>query len=483
MKESIEKPCTSLQLNGVTLNFAHKKALDNVSVSFVPGKIHALLGENGAGKSCLADILCGFRRPSSGTVVLDGKPVFFTSPAAALKSGVAVVRQHPVLLEKGRVWENVFLGYSEKRKRFFAFKQTVKAKLDSLCREWNVSLDPDLAIEDTTDAERFYIALFTALLHNPVFLLLDEPSALLNEEERCNFLVCLKRKVAEGLGIVYITHNVKEAAEFCNSVYVLRKGQLAAVLENSDFQLDEKVILEKMFDKPVRETDPSLESYSGTEQTAFEVSNLYTFSKKAKNLENFSFSACYGRITLVKINSRYALEDILTGMYNGKVKGSFYINGNEVFPYNTKNLRNLGVGIVSSKKYIRSSSPALTVKELMIPYFVKKYDTKFREADAFAQNLVDSEDIDISIEEPVSDLSGGMLQRLIFGREFSCRPKILILCEPLYGFDKNVCAIVEYNLRLLADSGVAVIILSTDSESCPETYDKVYDFLTLDGKK
>lgn len=483
MKESIENPCISLQLNGVSLNFAHKKALDNVSAGFVSGKIHALLGENGAGKSCLADILCGFRKPSSGTIALDGKPVLFATPAAALKSGIAVVRQHPALLEKGRVWENVFLGFSEKRKHFFAFKQTVKAKLDNLCREWNMSLDPDLAIKDATDAERFYIALFTALLHNPVFLILDEPSALLNEDERRNFLICLKKKVAEGLGVVYITHNVKEAAEFCNFVYVLRKGQLAAILENPDFQLNEKVILEKMFDRAVENAAIFSEPYSGKEQTAFQVSNLYTFSKNAKNLENFSFSACYGQITLVKINSRYALEDILTGMYNGKFKGSFYINGNEVFPYSNKNLRNLGVGIVSSKKYIRSSSPALTVKELMIPYFIKKYNTKFRDAAAFAQNLVDSENIDISIDEPVSDLSGGMLQRLIFGREFSCRPKILILCEPLYGLDKKVCAIVEYNLRLLADSGVAVLILSTDSESCPGTYDKLYDFLILDGER
>ena len=96
---------------------------------------------------------------------------------------------------------------------------------------------------------------------------------------------------------------------------------------------------------------------------------------------------------------------------------------------------------------------------------------------------MDSEHIDISIDEPVSDLSGGMLQRLVFSREFSCRPRILILCEPLYGLDKSVSAKLENSLRLLADSGVAVLILSSDTESSFGSYDKLYDFFYLDEKK
>ena len=184
MKENIESPRPALQVNGVYLDFSHKKALDSVSARFVSGKIHPLVGENGAGKSCLADILCGIKQPSGGTILLNDNPVCFSSSTQALKAGIAVVRQRPVLLEKGRVWENVFLGYCKNNRQIFCFKKTVKAKLDELCREWNVSLDSNLLIGDAADVERFYIALFTALLHDPAFLILDEPSALLNEEER-----------------------------------------------------------------------------------------------------------------------------------------------------------------------------------------------------------------------------------------------------------------------------------------------------------
>ena len=475
-----------LQVKNLTLDFAHKRALNDVSINFVAGKTHALLGENGAGKSCLADILCGIKQPTDGTVLLNEKPVCFSSPAQALKAGIAVVRQRPVLAEKAKVWENLFLGYCEKENCFFADKKAVIKRLTELCREWNVMLEPELAVENATDVQRFYIALFTALLHNPVFLLLDEPSALLNADERKNFLACLEKKVSDGLGVVYITHNVKEASEYCSSVFVLRKGNLVATLENPNFQISEELILEKMFDTPVTsEPKPAevTENNCTSSRVAFQVSNLYTFSKKSKNLKNLSFSACFGEITLVKINSRYALEDIITGMYKEKLNGRFYVDGVELFPFTAGRLRRAGVGIVSSRKYIRSSSPSLTVKELMIPFFAGRYDTRFRDSAAFAQNLVDSENIDISIDEPVSDLSGGMLQRLIFSREFSRRPRILILCEPLYGLDKSVSAKLEYSLRLLADSGVAVLILSSNTESSFGSYDKLYDFFYLDEKK
>ena len=123
MKENIESPRPALQVNGVSLDFSHKKALDSVSARFVSGKIHALVGENGAGKSCLADILCGIKQPSGGTILLNDNPVCFSSSTQALKAGIAVVRQRPVLLEKAVFGKMFSLVTAKITDRFFASKR------------------------------------------------------------------------------------------------------------------------------------------------------------------------------------------------------------------------------------------------------------------------------------------------------------------------------------------------------------------------
>lgn len=463
-------------------HFTHKKALDGASITFQTGSIHALLGENGAGKSTLAHIISGFITQSSGLITYDGISL---DSKKAVKPKIFMVHQNPKLAEEFSVWQNALLSSEKTSLKPFQKKAFIE-KLEKISMDWNLKLDLNKKVSGLTDSERFYAALICRLAGNPDFLILDEPTAVLDAGQRSIFFSSLK-KAKENLGIIYISHNLEETIKLCDRISVLKKGICKVTLDNSNYMTSEKEILNFMFDetfikKPVLEegqksNNSELKDKKNKEKI-LAVKNLSTSVKNKKNLNNISFECNKGEITLIKGEKNGGirlLEKILTGIDSPEYSGEIEIFGRSIKRITPSFLRENKTGIVSSKKYLISSNLNLTIKELLVPFSKNKGFDLVKKDISDASLLVEKEGIDISLDELVSNLSGGMLQRLILAREISLRPELLILSDPLYGLDYKTLQYLENKLLKAASEGTAILILMTDADDGFSKWDSLYE--------
>ena len=477
----------------ICMHFTLKKALDGATVQFKTGSIHALLGENGAGKSTLAHIISGLLKPTSGSITYDGVPLYCGNGA---KPGIFMVHQNPKLAEDFSVWQNALLAAEKSSLKPYK-KQAFIKQLEQICASWNFQLNLNKKINSLNDSERFYAALLCRLAGKPDFLILDEPTAVLDAAQRAAFFASLKKASAENLGVIYISHNLEETLKLCDTISILRKGVCKATLDNSDYKISESDVLHIMFDDdaalkkpaPAAQSVPAGQAAQSVQpdkslkieepkQTVLAVKALTTSIKNKKNLNGVSFECGAGEITVIKgeKNGGIALlENILTGINPPEYSGCIELFGEKLKKISPALLRKNGTGIVSSKKYLVSSNPNLTVKELLMPFLAGDGFSNCKKDAEAVQSMIDAEKIDISADEPVSNLSGGMLQRLILARELSVKPKLLILAEPVYGLDYKTVRYLEDRLTAAASAGTAVVVLMADADDGFSKWNCLYE--------
>ena len=206
----------TLELRDISLKFSHKVVLQNLNVRFEEAQLHALLGENGAGKSTAANIICGELKPDSGQILIDGKPVVFHTPREAINRGICYVHQSPMLADSITVKENLLLGLNKEQKK----------RLETVAQKWLSGTNLNSLTKTCGADTRFFIALTSALIKQPHILILDEPSALLNENQEKFLFENLRELAAGGMNIIVITHNYDEAKKYCDTVDYLEDGIL-----------------------------------------------------------------------------------------------------------------------------------------------------------------------------------------------------------------------------------------------------------------
>ena len=492
----------TIQTRGLTKKYLLKTALDKVSVTFVGGKIHALVGENGAGKSTLAGILSGDIQPSGGELLLDGKATSFSSAKDALFQGIVLVHQRPMLASSITAKENIMLQQITRGKKSF-FLHAPSTALLKLRDYWAPLLNLNATVKDLGGNLRFYTSLLGSLLMHPSVLLLDEPSAFLDSDERKELYAHLRSLADSGANIIVITHSQAEATNYADTVTLLRQGALEGhFLSSADYL---RFLSEGGISREKRRTfapaantphtshhsaqpsaTPSIGQDSATSFTetyekplspalhldarflprnvpALTVKGLSSRPKNRPVLLSADLTADFGQITAVTGLQEAAmdtLEDSVTGMENASAKGiitltdkagGHSIAANRLTP---QFLRAHKAAIVPSDRNFRAANPNITVEQLLSVY--TKKDTRQK-----AAALIREAAVNIRPEERVSNLSGGMLQRLILTRELSTNPAILILCNPLQGLDiasqGNLCK----TLASLAQQGKAVVVIGT----------------------
>ena len=206
----------TLELRDISLKFSHKVVLQNLNVRFEEAQLHALLGENGAGKSTAANIICGELKPDSGQILIDGKPVVFHTPREAINRGICYVHQSPMLADSITVKENLLLGLNKEQKK----------RLEAVAQKWLSGTNLNSLTKTCGADTRFFIALTSALIKQPHILILDEPSALLDENQEKFLFENLRELAAGGMNIIIITHNYDEAKKYCDTVDYLEDGVL-----------------------------------------------------------------------------------------------------------------------------------------------------------------------------------------------------------------------------------------------------------------
>lgn len=440
----------TIQTQNLTKKYTLKTALENASLTFQSGKIHALVGENGAGKSTLAKILAGDIAPSSGKIFLDGREISFKSAKDSLNAGIVLVHQRPLLASKLSAKENIILKFP---KLMYANKE----QLYMLKATWTPNLNLDSYVRDLGGNMRFYVSLLGSLMRKPACLILDEPSAFLDMEERKRLYRNLRKLADKGTTVIIITHSTEEALSYTDSVSLLHEGSLVKQFETP---LEYRKHLESQ--NANKKDIPSI-SFSTKRKICLEIKDASSRPKNRPALLNVNIKAHYGEITSIlglKEAASDTLEDLVTGMDCSYSKGSVIFtapNGTETSmniakgQYSTAFLRSHKTAIIPSDKTFRASNPNLTIEQMMSVYQKKTSEKNIQE-------LIEKAHVNIKQKEYAYNLSGGMLQRLILERELAIDPDLLILCNPMHGLDIQAQFSLCERLSTLAQQGKAILI-------------------------
>lgn len=433
----------NLELKNISFSFPKKIVLNNLSFFFEEGQIHAIIGENGSGKSTLANIICGELSPWNGELVLDNSLCKFSSPKDAISKGICYVRQKPLLAEELTVWENLIIGYKFSVNPKIKKKQ--KEKILQIANLFLSNIKLSTLTKNIPSDIRFFVSLTWSLIKNPKILVLDEPSSLLNQAQIELLYKKLQELKKQGMNILVITHNKEEVNNYADTTLQLKKEQEILGLNP------------KMTDTECIKISDDL----GT--VLYEWKDISCKTKNHIPLKNINFSVQSGQITLIKGRTEDGLsllENIITAMNTFSAKGQFVITKNnqtcsinlskKISPYDLHKKSGIIIGIVPTNKKHRASFPLLTIKQMIT--------AKNKELEP--DKIISLSEVNIQKEELCSNLSGGMLQRLLLNKELSKNPELLILCNPLQGLDskaeEKLCNILQTQIK----NNVAVLILA-----------------------
>ena len=457
-------------LEHISKRYLHKTVLDDLSLVFRGSMIHALLGENGAGKSTTAAVLSGALEADSGTILLDGKPVHFSSPRDALRSGIVCVRQRPLIADGISVWENILLGTEYGAAGKTLKKSEIYARAELLKSKWAPHLNFRALAAHIGGDERFYTALISALIREPKMLILDEPSALLDGDERLSLYANIRELSDAGMNVVVITHIMQEALRYTDTVTVLQQGKGAERYERSSLYAP-KTQSECAKERETQADGASM--YAARKKAGggdcISFAHIGVRPKRRPALFDVSFTAKSGSITLIEglpESGLGTLENVVTGMERARISGTCDIERAErrlhidfksgtFTPYFLRTKAKLRTAIIPSDRTFRASNPRLSIEQLLCAMYGGKRTSEY------TKRLIEKAKVSIRADEKASSLSGGMLQRLILAREFENDPNLIVACEPLQGLDGKAAERTQQLLSDFARRGAVVIVLSS----------------------
>jgi len=453
---------TLLVTERLSKQFGHALALKEVDFSLNRGEVHALVGENGAGKSTLAKILAGTITSDHGRVILDGHPVNFSSPIDAIKSGVAEVYQSPMVIKSLPIWVNIFLG-RERTKRGFLPIQSLKAEAKNLMAQMECDFDPNRRLSTLSPAEVQMVAIAKALNGQVKILILDEPTVSLTatEAERLfNIIDMLKQK---DVGIIYITHRLKEIPRIADRVTVLRDGRHVATVDAKS--VSEENLIKLMTGKEVnlsrRENGPSLLG-----ETVLICKNL-----SCSTFNNLSFEIRKGDILGFGGLVGSGKEDINKMIFGlGRLSsGEVFIDGKKTTP-NPSSMLKKGIMYFPPDRHSMGLVMNQSMTNNLTLSSLKNFLNKLRLLNLRRQLEVAKQIIktlDIRPQHPkrvVKTFSGGNQQKIMLGRALTRPVKILLLDEPTRGVDVGAREKIYDYIRRMARDGAAVIAVTSDMQ-------------------
>ena len=511
-----------VELRGISKYFSSNgvTALENADFSLRPAEIHALLGENGTGKSTLMHILAGYLSPSAGTILIDSKKRRFSSPADALALGIGMVRQHPGFIQGFKVWEDCILG-AERAKPFlpegkpgpehkwgglFFDPVLSKKRVEELSSQWNFNLPLDREAGTLTVSQRQKAAVLALLLRDIKWFIFDEPTAVLTPGETETLFELFRRLRSEGRGIAFITHKLDEALTIADRVTVIRRGVTqeprdtkdlsAEDLRNSIFGVSGVSLAEapsgeiSFASVPVSPAPAAV----GTEKPVLIIKDLLFQPPGLPYIWNVNLELKPGRIlgiAGVRDSGLETLELALSGLTEdsghspGKFEGSITLNGHNITGKGVRAFRDAGGVYLGADRLGSNLAPELPLKESLIIHACRRAALKpssllgllgffdMNYLDSWCQKIMKRAGIKRSVSDRASSFSGGMLQRILLAREFEEDASLMVLAEAGSGLDQFSQAKLAEELRAHVNKGTAALLFSTDVEELISVADEI----------
>ncbi|MFD0668909.1 ABC transporter ATP-binding protein [Ramlibacter sp. MAHUQ-53] len=463
-----------LQLAGITKRYPAVVANDQVSLRVMPGQAHAVLGENGAGKSTLMKIIYGSVKPDEGQVLWNGKPVSIRNPQEARALGISMVFQHFSLFDTLTVAENVWLGLDKS-----LTLPEVTRRITAKAAEYGLDIDPSRPVHTLSVGQMQRVEIIRALLTDPQLLILDEPTSVLTPQAVEKLFVVLKKLVAEGCSILYISHKLHEIRELCTACTVLRGGKVTG---ECDPREESNASLSRLM---IGAEPPQLQHREArVGEAVLRVENLSLARESAfgTDLEGISLEVRAGEvvgIAGVSGNGQRELMYALSGEDTRAEPRMVQVAGQPAGRLGPGRRRALGLHFVPEERLGRGAVPTLGLAHNLLLSRREALGRggwihlgRLREQ---ARGIIERFNVRAGgPDAPARSLSGGNLQKFIVGREIDAKPRLLLVSQPTWGVDVGAAAQIRGAILALRDAGCAVLVVSEELDELFEVSDRLH---------
>ncbi|MBL8091028.1 MAG: ATP-binding cassette domain-containing protein [Anaerolineales bacterium] len=472
-----------LEMKNITKEFPGVKALSDVSFQVAKGEIHCLVGENGAGKSTLMKILSGVYPHGNynGDVIFNGRVQKFSGISDSEKAGIAIIYQELALIPEMTVYENIFLGHEIKNGLLIDWNETIK-QAGEMLKKVNLDINPATKVRNLGVGKQQLVEIAKALSKDVKLLILDEPTSSLNETDSENLLALLRDLKHQGVTSIMISHKLKEVIEIADTITVLRDGQTVATLSKDE--VTEHKLIKHMVGREINNIYPKRE-HKPSQEIVLEVKNWNAYHPTLGRaiLKDVSFNLKKGEIIgfagLIG-SGRTELALSIFGNPDGyRLSGELFINGIKKQFHHPQDAIKTGIAYVTEDRkgdgliLIQDVKQNITLANL---YKISQRGIVNNNAEIQVANQYKA-DLNIktpSVEQKVSNLSGGNQQKVCLGKWLFVGPDILILDEPTRGIDVGAKYEIYTIMKDLVKQGMSIIMISSELPEVLGMSDRVY---------
>ena len=454
-----------LRGQNLTKVFGEFKANDNVNFSISKGEIHALLGENGAGKSTFVKIIYGLLKPDSGQIYWKNKVIDINGPKHARDLGIGMVFQHFSLFDSLTVLENISLAISDSE-----VNADLEKRIENLSSEYGLKIDPHSRVFNLSVGEQQRVEIIRCLLQDPELLIMDEPTSVLTPQEIAKLFEVLEKLSNNGCSILFITHKLEEVRKLTTKASILRRGVNVATVNTKDHTA--KSFSQMMVGHEIDDNNPKNRNINKENNLRISSLSRPSESQFSVSLKNIDIEISGGEIlgiAGIAGNGQYELMEALIGEYLVDDKDTIMFNNKDLSFMKPNERRKHGLSFIPEERIGHATISSFKLSDnFYLTDYINKNSSKFGIVNnqfnkSNAENIIKNYDVRIPYENPTaSSLSGGNLQKFIVGREISRAPKLLIASQPTWGVDIGAALEIRKQIINIAENGALVILISQD---------------------
>jgi ABC-type uncharacterized transport system ATPase subunit len=471
-----------LELRNITKRFGDVLANDHINIKIAEGTIHAIVGENGAGKSTAMRIAYGFYTADSGEILINGEVRSIATPHDAIAQGIGMVHQHFMLVETMTVAENIVLG-SEPGSAAALDIAGAAQRIRALSEEFKLAINPNAPVESLSVGQQQRVELLKALYRQARLLILDEPTAVLTPQEVEEFFTILRGMREQGKTVVIITHKLAEVLAISDEVTVMRDGKVVGRVKTSETNAAELARMMVGRDVLLRVEKPDAQAGANV----LSVRNLkVTVEDGSARVDGLTFDVRAGEvvgIAGVEGNGQTELIEALAGLTEpAHLSGRIEFEGGDITRASARRRKQLGVAHIPEDRHrrgllldfdlaensilgVQDRRPIVAQGGVLLDYGAIR---------TRALEIINNFDVrPANPDLPARALSGGNQQKLIIGREFDLQPKLLLVAQPTRGVDIGAIEFIHRKLVALRDAGCAILLVSAELEEVTALADRL----------
>jgi ribose transport system ATP-binding protein len=464
-----------LQMRGIVKTFPGVRALDGVDLEVRAGEVHCLLGQNGAGKSTMIKVLAGAHRPDEGSIEWRGEPVSLGTPNLAIALGISTIYQELDLVAGLSVAENIFLGHEISRGGLLSRSETRREARRLLDRLGHGEIRVDREVGTLPASGQQIVSMARALSHDTRLIVMDEPSAALDQQEVQTLFQVIRDLTRQGVAVVYISHRLEEIRQVGDRVTVLKDGRTVAT-DLPARTTDTADLIRLMTGRDIEYVFPERPAPNPSATAVLEVDGL----SLTKAFADVSFTVHAGEILGLAGLVGSGRSEILETVYGARrpAGGTVAVDGRRLRKGSVGSAVRAGVGLApeerKSQGLLLDQSVYRNITLSSLGRFARAGFLDSRAERTAARELSESLDVrPTGVERPVSNLSGGNQQKVVLARWLLRDCRVLLLDEPTRGVDVGARSEIYALIRSLAARGVAVVVVSSEVEEVLGLADRV----------